>query len=133
MARDWDSPCTRLEAEANERAKGMRCRGPYLAELTPLAYNRIPLEVQTVLRALATPASGEARRSPAELVAALLIAGHQREARLLDDALRVPCGADFADIVLANPLDGCEREYECPLCGVRGRYTAPLYNVVDTR
>jgi hypothetical protein len=132
VSRDWSLPCTRAEAEAHVRSLDMRCRGPHKPELTPRDYDRLAPEVRAALESLPTPAMGEPKRSPLRLLAALINAGYEREARLLDDLARVPCGADFGEeVVLKYPLDGRHREYQCPKCGVRGVYDAPLYHIID--
>lgn len=46
-------------------------------------------------------------------------------ARLVD--IRSGCGYDFNETILANPLDGKVREYECPKCKVKGEYRAPIF------
>jgi hypothetical protein len=52
---------------------------------------------------------------------------HHAAARLLNAASRPGCGYDFTETVLSNPLDGQERDYVCPRCGVTGSYRAPLF------
>ncbi|HSR50922.1 MAG TPA: hypothetical protein VLV83_08835 [Acidobacteriota bacterium] len=37
------------------------------------------------------------------------------------------CGYDFNETILSNPLDGKVRDYECPQCGQKGSYRAPLF------
>jgi hypothetical protein len=132
VLRDWSLPCTRAEAEAHVRSLNMRCRGPHKGELAPRDYDRLAPEVQAALESLPAPAMGQPKRSPLQLVAALINAGYEREARLLDDFARVPCGADFGEeVVLKHSLDGQRREYQCPKCSVRGAYDAPIYHIID--
>lgn len=56
--------------------------------------------------------------------------GKHREAAAHDAASRIDCGADFNDLILSNPLDGQERAYRCPKCGVTGTYQSPLF-IID--
>jgi hypothetical protein len=51
-------------------------------------------------------------------------------AQVLDQHLRVGCGADFNDVILANPLDGDEVDAKCPRCGLAISYRAPDYTAV---
>jgi hypothetical protein len=41
--------------------------------------------------------------------------------------LRQGCGADVNDLILGNPLDGCEHAAECPNCGAPISWRAPRF------
>jgi hypothetical protein len=66
---------------------------------------------------------GEAR----ERVIELLQAGDDESAKRLNRAARSGCTADFNDIIAEGPWDGQEHDYQCPVCGQRGRYRAPVF------
>lgn len=66
---------------------------------------------------------GEAR----ERINQFLMAGESDQARRMNQAARVECGADFNDIIVAGPWDGQEHNYQCPACGLTGSYRAPVF------
>jgi hypothetical protein len=59
----------------------------------------------------------------------LLWEGKLEAARELDHSNRLGCGYDFNDTIVSGPLDGKEHDYECPMCGVKGTYRAPLFEI----
>jgi hypothetical protein len=122
---------TREEVEQRIRALGLRCRGPNKHELSPRDWQRLAPDVQDALaEVLPRRGAGEPRHTVRELISELLAAGQLDEARALDEFSRIRCGRDFADTVLANPLDGRRYSYECPDCGLTGVYDAPTFNVL---
>jgi hypothetical protein len=93
-------------AEAVIRAQGRRCRGPL------------------------DPQFAAARNQ-------LLEEGRREEASEIDERGRLDpvtggprCGRDINDIIVAGAWDGQPHEYTCT-CGVRGKYVAPTFAVVD--
>jgi hypothetical protein len=112
---DKESPVvtTRAQAAAVITSCARRCRGR--------------------LGSLQAPADAtEDQRAAAEYelrlkIGAALQAGDEALAKALDIDTRRPCDYDFNEIVLANPLDGLEHDYQCPRCGVVGTYRAPMF------
>lgn len=49
----------------------------------------------------------------------------------IDRCARAGCGYDFGKIVYEGPHDGEKHDYECPNCGVEGKYIAPTFDADD--
>lgn len=103
---------TRAAAVAMVRASERRCRGRAGSRLFRADHAATERDaIEKAVRAKIT---------------ALLAQGDEVAARAVDNDLRAGCGRDFNDTVLAGPLDGQEHAYECPGCGAKGTYRAPL-------
>lgn len=83
------------------------------------------------IRAIARVCRGPRRDGSEALLATLLLESKREEAAALDESLRLGCGRDFNDTIVAGPLDGQVHAYQCPGCAVIGVYRAPLYDVED--
>lgn len=82
-------------------------------------------EAEAVVRAVTKRCRGAISVEGLKAKALALKAGKLALAQSLDSSARKPCGADFNDTILANPLDGQVHEYACPKCGLEDRYRAP--------
>ena len=49
---------------------------------------------------------------------------------LVDSLNRIPCGADFNDVICAFPFDGAERRVRCPNCKQVISFRSPFFNIV---
>ena len=69
---------------------------------------------------------GPLKEGAREQVNFLLGEGKNEEAMDLDASSRKRCNYDLNQIFLADdaPLDGEEHDFECPQCGVKGKYRA---------
>lgn len=85
-------------------------------------------EREAHVRAIARTCRGGLPPKIREKVNSLLDEGKDVAARTLDRASRPNCGYDFNETILAGDLDGEVHEYECPDCGVKGIYRAPLFD-----
>lgn len=84
-------------------------------------------EIEATIRSVGHKCRGPLPADARAEVVRLLAEGNAEEARRLDDSNRLGCGYDFNETILGNPLDGTEREYACPDCGVTGIYRAPIF------
>ncbi len=89
---------------------------------------KVDPEQEAIVRAVGHTCRGPLSDEDREEVNRLLAEGKAAEAREVDRTGRTRCGYDFNETILSNPLDGEEHEYECPDCGVTGRYIAPLFD-----
>ena len=81
------------------------------------------VRVRSVRKRCRGPRSEEGDKA----VAAAFAEGDNEFARKMDRAHREPCGYDVNDLILSQPLDGEEREANCPDCGQLIRWVpAPL-------
>src|SRR5262245_56995727 len=105
---------TRDEAEKAVRSAYRQCRGPRRKALTPLDYQHASDELAAALALVTDEAHGGAAKDADELLSRMLadveLYGVARE---LDGLLRVGCGADFNDVIVAGPLDGTVQPYTC--------------------
>lgn len=69
--------------------------------------------IRSVRRTCRGPRSEEGDKA----VSAAFAEGDAVFARKMDKAHRKPCGYDFNNLILMEPLDGKEHEVECPDCG----------------
>lgn len=86
-------------------------------------------EAVALVRSIERRCRGRQKPGVAKVVKALLEEGRAEEAKTADQRGREPCGGDFNEIILANPLDGALRYYTCPDCGATGTYRAPLIEI----
>jgi len=91
---------TKKEAEAQVRSITRTCKGPYVDDEVPKA------------------------------IGLLLNASLHKAAERLANVGRKGCGGDFNNVIALGPLDGEERAYKCPKCGVEGTYRAPNFGVL---
>jgi len=130
---------TKEEFLAEVAATAKTCRGPRIAGGVPA--QAIYREIARRLRELPADAAPSAeqtalRKRRGELLAAHAQLGQDIAARVAEDptaaaqadaALRLGCGYDINQIILAGPLDGDVHPYACPQCGLPGTYRAPLW------
>ncbi len=79
------------------------------------------------IRGVARRCRGTLDAGARKAVNALLEEGRLAEARASDRANRSGCGFDFNETVAEGSWDGKIHEYECPKCGLKGEYRAPVF------
>ena len=84
-------------------------------------------EKEAVVRGTAKTCRGPLPAKSRKLVNSLMASGDMEKARQVNDDDRPGCGYDFNDTIMSNPLDGEVHKYECPDCGVKGEYRAPIF------
>lgn len=126
----------REEAQEIIRKQKMSCKGPWkpvTKELVDKAYAMVQDKLPTleVINAVPVVSFKDDTRTIQPLV---VLAVHSNEgdlARALERLGRQRCGYDFSITIANGPLDGSAQEYTCPGCGIKGHYTAPVFNIED--
>ncbi len=119
----------RVEAEKQVRQVRRVCKGPWIEVFTPALKEKV---LKVIKDTELTDFTEEI--TPRLLVNALLAVGSATSkpaAGNVEALCRVRCGNDFNNVIISNPLDGKERSYKCPKCGIEGIYTAPQFTIEE--